>query len=117
MRTKGLLLAVVLLVSMAFVPCTWNGTVAEKETIEVSGFSITLTAPEVDFPDSMEFEIEVEGEAQVRLDSHGGVAAATLSRLRSEKRNVRPLNTRDLPAWRQFPVEGAMRRIFIGSLV
>jgi len=65
MRAKEVILAVVLLVSIVFVPCAGNETVTEKETIEVGGFSITLVAPEVDFPDSMEFKIEAESESEI----------------------------------------------------
>ncbi len=65
MKTKSLLLAILLLVSIAFVPCTRNETPTEKETIELDGFTVTLSEPRVDFPDSMQFEIEVEGEADI----------------------------------------------------
>jgi hypothetical protein len=65
MRTKGIILAIVLLVSIAFVPCARNETATEKETIELAGFSVTLSAPKVDFPDSMGFEIEAESDAEI----------------------------------------------------
>ena len=65
MRTKGLTLAILLLLSIVFVPCARNETATEKETIELGGFSVTLSAPKVDFPDSMEFKIEVESEAEI----------------------------------------------------
>ena len=55
-----------LLVSIAFVPCARESRLpTEKETIELAGFTITLSAPRVDFPDSMEFKIEVESDAEI----------------------------------------------------
>ncbi len=54
-----------LLVSIAFVPCARNETPTEKETIELDGFTVTLSDPRLDFPHSMQFEIEVEGEADI----------------------------------------------------
>ena len=65
MRTKELILAVVLLASIAFVPCARNEMATEKETITLDGFSITLSAPKVDFPDSIEFKIEAESDADI----------------------------------------------------
>ncbi len=65
MRTKTAILAIVLLVSIAFVPCARVETPTEKETIELAGFTITLSAPKVDFPDSIEFRIEVESDAEI----------------------------------------------------
>jgi hypothetical protein len=47
------------------VPCARSETATEKETIELDGFTITLSAPKVDFPDSMEFKIEAEGDAEI----------------------------------------------------
>lgn len=37
----------------------------EGETIETGGFTVTLGPPEVDFPESMEFRVQVEGGAEV----------------------------------------------------
>lgn len=54
-----------LIVSLVFVPCARNETATEKETIELDGFSITLSDPKVDFPDSIEFKIEAESDAQI----------------------------------------------------
>ena len=54
-----------LLVSIAFVPCVRIDTATETETIQLDGFTVTLIGPEVDFPDSIEFKIEVEGESDV----------------------------------------------------
>ncbi len=65
MRTKEVILAIVLLVSMVFVPCARRETATEKETFELDGFTVTLSDPKVDFPDSMEFKIEVESEAEI----------------------------------------------------
>jgi hypothetical protein len=65
MRTKEIILAIVLLVSIVFVPCARNETATEKETIELGGFTITVSAPRVDFPNSLEFEIEVESDAEI----------------------------------------------------
>ena len=65
MRTKEVILAVVLLVSVAFVPCARSETATEKETIELDGFTITLSAPKVYFPDSVEFKTEAEGDAEI----------------------------------------------------
>ncbi len=65
MRTKEVILAIVLLVSMVFVPCARSETATEKETFELDGFTVTLSDPKVDFPDSMEFKIEVESEAEI----------------------------------------------------
>jgi hypothetical protein len=65
MRGKSLVLAMLLLVSIVFVPCARNETVTEKETIELDGFSITLSDPKVDFPDSIEFKIEAESDAEI----------------------------------------------------
>jgi len=65
MRTKAVILAIVLLVSIVFVPCARVETPTEKETIELAGFTITLSAPKVDFPDSIEFKIEAESDAEI----------------------------------------------------
>jgi hypothetical protein len=65
MRTKRVILAIVLLVSIAFVPCARNETATEKETIELAGFKVTLSAPKVDFPDSIGFKIEAESDAKI----------------------------------------------------
>jgi len=65
MRTKIVILAIVLLVSIAFVPCARVETPTEKETIELAGFTITLSAPKVDFPDSIKFKIEAESDAEI----------------------------------------------------
>jgi hypothetical protein len=54
-----------LLVSIVFVPCARNETVTEKETIELDGFSITLSDPKVDFPASIEFKIVAESDAEI----------------------------------------------------
>lgn len=60
-----MILAILLLVSILFVPCARNGTPTEKETIDLDGFTITLGSPKVDFPDSIEFEIEAQSEAEI----------------------------------------------------
>jgi hypothetical protein len=65
MRGKSLVLAMLLLVSIVFVPCARNETATEKETIELDGFSITLSDPKVDFPDSIEFGIEAESDTEI----------------------------------------------------
>jgi hypothetical protein len=65
MRTKSVILAVVVLVAIVFVPCARSETPAEKETIELDGVSLTLSDPKVDFPDSIEFKIEAESDAQI----------------------------------------------------
>jgi hypothetical protein len=65
MRGKSLVLAMLLLVSIVFVPCARNETVTEKETIELDGFSITLSDPKVDFPASIEFKIVAESDAEI----------------------------------------------------
>ncbi|MBN2098450.1 MAG: peptidase MA domain-containing protein [Dehalococcoidia bacterium] len=65
MRTRELILAIVLLVSIVFVPCARSETSTKKETIELSGFTVTLSAPQVNFPDSIEFKIEAEGSAEI----------------------------------------------------
>jgi hypothetical protein len=65
MRGKSLVLAMLLLVSIVFVPCARNETATEKETIDLDGFSITLSDPKVDFPDSIEFVIEAESDAEI----------------------------------------------------
>jgi hypothetical protein len=65
MRGKSAILAVLLLVSIVFVPCARNETATEKETIELDGFSITLSDPKVDFPDSIEFKVEAESDAEI----------------------------------------------------
>jgi hypothetical protein len=65
MRTRIVILAIVLLVSIAFVPCARSETPTEKETIELGGFTITLSAPRVNFPDSIEFKIEAESDAEI----------------------------------------------------
>lgn len=65
MRTKTVILAIVLLVSIVFVPCARSETPTEKETIELGGFTITLSAPRVNFPDSIEFKIEAESDAEI----------------------------------------------------
>ena len=65
MRGKSVVLAMLLLVSIVFVPCARNETVPEKETIELDGFSISLSDPKVDFPDSIDFKIEAESDAEI----------------------------------------------------
>ena len=65
MRTKLVILTILLLVSIAFVPCAQSETPTEKETIDLDGFAITLSDPTVDFPDSIEFEIEVESDVEI----------------------------------------------------
>jgi hypothetical protein len=65
MRGKSVVLAMLLLVSIVFVPCARNETATEKETIELDGYSITLSDPKVDFPDSIEFKIEAETDADI----------------------------------------------------
>jgi len=65
MRAKSVVLAMLLLVSIVFVPCARNETATEKETIELDGFSITLSDPKVDFPDSIEFKVEAESDAEI----------------------------------------------------
>ena len=65
MRGKSLVLAMLLLVSIVFVPCARNETATETETIKLDGFSVTLSDPKVDFPDSIEFKIEAESDAEI----------------------------------------------------
>src|SRR5512136_3032316 len=65
MRGKAVVLAVLLLVAIVFVPCARNETATEKETVELDGFRITLTSPKVDFPDSIDFKIEAESNAEI----------------------------------------------------
>jgi len=65
MRGKSAILALLLLVSIVFVPCARNETATEKETIELDGFSLTMSAPKVDFPNSIEFNIEAESDAEI----------------------------------------------------
>jgi hypothetical protein len=65
MRGKSAILALLLLVSIIFVPCARNETATEKETIELDGFSLTMSAPKVDFPNSIEFNIEAESDAEI----------------------------------------------------
>jgi hypothetical protein len=65
MTGKSLVLAMLLLVSIVFVPCARNETATEKETIELDGFSVSLSAPKVDFPDSIEFGLEAESDAEI----------------------------------------------------
>ncbi len=66
MKGKSIVLAVLLLlVAIPFVPCARSETPTEKETIELDGFSVTLSAPKVDFPDSIEFKIEAESDAEI----------------------------------------------------
>lgn len=65
MRTKSIVLAILMLVSIAFVPCARSEKAAEKETIELAGFTVTLSTPKVDFPDSIEFRIEAESDADI----------------------------------------------------
>jgi hypothetical protein len=65
MRGKSAILTLLLLVSIIFVPCARNDTPTEKETIELDGFSLTMSAPRVDFPNSIEFNIEAESDAEI----------------------------------------------------
>lgn len=65
MRGKSAILALLLLVSIIFVPCARNETATEKETIELDGFSLTMSAPKVDFPNSIEFNIEAESDTEI----------------------------------------------------
>lgn len=65
MRTRSILLAMLLLVSIVFVPCARNETATEKETVEIAGFTVTLSAPKVDFPGSIEFKIEAESDDEI----------------------------------------------------
>jgi hypothetical protein len=65
MRVRSAILVMLVLASLAFVPCARNETAAEKETMQLNGFSITLTDPKVDFPKSIEFKIEAEGEVDI----------------------------------------------------
>ena len=65
MKGKSAILALLLLVSIIFVPCARNETATEKETIELDGFSLTMSAPKVDFPNSIEFNIEAESDAEI----------------------------------------------------
>ena len=58
-------MALLLLVSIIFLPCARNDTPTEKETIELDGFSLTMSAPKVDFPNSIEFNIEAESDAEI----------------------------------------------------
>ncbi len=74
MRKALLVLMVVALLAVLGLPlsCLPNddgggdGTGAvEGETIQTGGFTVTLGTPEVDFPESMEFRVQVEGGAEV----------------------------------------------------
>jgi hypothetical protein len=65
MRGKSVVLAMLLLVSIVFVPCARNETATEKETIELDGFSITLSDPKVEFPNSIDFKIEAQSDAEI----------------------------------------------------
>ena len=65
MRTKSVVLAILLLVSIVFVPCARNETATKTETIQLDVFSLTLSDPRVDFPDSIEFKIEAESDAEI----------------------------------------------------
>jgi hypothetical protein len=65
MRGKSVILAVLLLVAIVFVPCARGETATETETIQLDVFSVTLSDPKVDFPDSIEFKIEAESDAEI----------------------------------------------------
>jgi Peptidase MA superfamily len=65
MRTKKVVLTIVLLLSFVFVPCARSETATEKEVIELAGFTVTLGAPKRDFPESIEFKIDAEGDAEI----------------------------------------------------
>ncbi len=73
MKRKTLLaLAGLLLLVMSLVPAACSSgdggqgtTTVEGETVEVGGFTVTLGTPEVDFPDSIGFSMEAEGEADI----------------------------------------------------
>jgi hypothetical protein len=65
MRGKSVILAVLLLVAIVFVPCARGETATETETIQLDVFSVTLSDPKVDFPDSIEFKIEAQSEAEI----------------------------------------------------
>jgi hypothetical protein len=94
MRTKSLVLAILLLASIAFVPCTRNQTATEKETIPLDGFTVTLTDPVVDFPDSIDFKIEAESDADI--------SEITLQ-YRMEKLDILPITNVVFPSFTPGP--------------
>lgn len=63
MKAKLVILAVLVLVSIAFVPCARSQT--ETETISLEGFNLTLSEPKVDFPKSIDFKIKAESESDI----------------------------------------------------
>ena len=92
MRTKSLVLAILLLVSIAFVSCGPTQTSTEKETIDLDGFTVTLTDPVVDFPDSIDFKIEAESEADI---------SGITFQYRMDKLEVLPITSVVFPAFSQ----------------
>ncbi|MDM8000407.1 MAG: peptidase MA family metallohydrolase [Dehalococcoidia bacterium] len=65
MRAKSVVLVMLLLLSVAFVPCARSEKTPEKEKIDLGGFTVTLSSPRVDFPDSIEFEVEAESDTDI----------------------------------------------------
>ncbi len=63
MKAKLVILAVLVLVSIAFVPCARSQT--GTETISLEGFNLTLSEPKVDFPKSIDFKIKAESESDI----------------------------------------------------
>jgi len=62
MKTR--VLAAVFLLVISLVAASCQGT-PEQEAISLNGFSITLYEPEVSFPDSIDFRIDAESEADI----------------------------------------------------
>ena len=61
MSKKVFIIILLLLVSLIAAPC---GPSPEKVT-NLDGFKVILYEPEVEFPDSISFDIEVEGEVDI----------------------------------------------------
>lgn len=62
MSKKLAILVLLLLISLVSVPCR---SATPAETIQIDGFKVVLSEPDIEFPDSITFDIEAEGEADI----------------------------------------------------
>ncbi|MBL7209228.1 MAG: peptidase MA domain-containing protein [Dehalococcoidia bacterium] len=62
MTKKAFIIVLLILISLTSVSCRQE---APQEVTRVDGFRVILYEPEVEFPDSISFDIEVEGEAEI----------------------------------------------------
>ena len=63
--SSGIAALVLLLLCIIGASCPLTSQEVTRETIHLDGFEIILSEPEVDFPDSITFNIEVESNAAI----------------------------------------------------